>query len=123
MNLSLMDKTSLCYNSAVSKKALDTVVLDLRGLSDVADVFIITSATSRTHAQTIVTAIEKSLRVLGIKYYHAEGYNLAKWILIDSGDVIVHVFQREAREFYGLERLWVDAAPYALDDAMEHQVV
>lgn len=117
MNLALREKAALCYNSALAKKALDIVALDVRGLSDVTDVYIIASATSRRHAQTIVDAVEEALRSAGEKGYHVEGYETARWTLIDAGDVIVSVFQEEARDYYQLERLWGDAEPFELEGA------
>ncbi|MBI5814412.1 MAG: ribosome silencing factor [Nitrospinae bacterium] len=113
--MTLKEKASLCYNSALSKKALEVSVLDVRGLSDVADVFLIAGATSRQHAQTIVSAVEDALRDAGQKGYHVEGYQNARWALIDAGDVIVHVFTEETREYYGLDRLWGDAEPLKLN--------
>ncbi len=107
--MTALEKASLCYNSAVSKKAIDTVMFDLRGISDVTDVFIFTSGSSKPQVQTIVTSIERALRAAGEKRYHVEGYENAWWVLIDSGDVVIHVFSEEAREYYGLERHWGDA--------------
>lgn len=123
MAISLSEKTALCYNSALEKNARDLVALDLRGLSDVADVFIIATANSRPHAQTIVTFIEKALRASGDKKYCIEGYETAKWTLIDAGDVIIHVFLQETRDYYGLERVWADATPFDLTTEGERQVV
>jgi len=116
--MTLVEKTILCYNSALSKKALEVSVLDVRGLSDVADVFLIASGTSKQHAQTIVNAVENALRLAGMKDCHVEGYQNAKWALIDAGDVVIHVFLEEAREFYGLDRLWADAEQMKLQAAM-----
>lgn len=115
MGLTLKKKTALCYNRALSKKAIDIAVLDLRGISDVADVFLIAGAASRVHAQAITNAIEKALRDAGEKSYHVEGYQNAKWTLIDIGDVIVHIFLKEAREYYDMERLWTDATQFKVD--------
>ncbi|VAX24950.1 Ribosomal silencing factor RsfA (former Iojap) [hydrothermal vent metagenome] len=117
MSLSLKEKTALCYNCALDKQALDITVLDLRGISDVADVFMIASSTSIRHAQAIVDEIEKGLREAGEKTYHIEGYHSPKWILIDEGDLVVHVFSKDAREYYGMERLWIDAIPFDMDSA------
>lgn len=112
MAVPLSEKVAICYNSALEKRARDLVVLDLRGLSDVADVFIIATVNSVTQAQTVVTTIEGALREAGDKDYHIEGYKTARWTLIDAGDVIVHVFLQEARDYYGLERVWADAIPF-----------
>lgn len=117
MGLSLKEKVALCHNSALDKKALDIVILDLRGISDVADVFLIASSTSIRHAQAIVDDIERVLREAGEKTYHIEGYQSPKWILIDEGDLVVHVFSKDAREYYGMERLWVDATEFDVEPA------
>lgn len=117
--MTLSEKTALCYNSALAKKALNVILLDLREVSSMTDVFMIAGATSRRHAQTIADAVEEALREAGEKNYHIEGYNTARWILIDAGDVIVHVFQEEAREFYQLERLWADATPFEAEEAVQ----
>jgi ribosome-associated protein len=107
------DKARLCYNCALDKQAQDVLALDVSGISDVADVFLIASGANRAQVQAIIAAVEDALRKAGERSYHIEGYENAKWILLDAGDVIVHVFQPETREYYALERLWADAV--ALD--------
>lgn len=119
MGVDLREKTALCYNSALSKKAIDPVALDVRGISSVADVFIIVSGSSSRHVQTIADAVEDTLRDAGEKSYHIEGYKSARWVLIDAGDVVIHIFQDEAREYYQLERLWADAASYDVGNAAQ----
>lgn len=110
-----MEKASLCYHAALSKQAVDPVVFDLDGMSDVTDFFIIVSGTSTRHAQTIASAIEGTLREIREKKYHVEGYQNAYWILIDAGDVVIHVFSEEARSYYDLERHWLDAKRIEFD--------
>lgn len=85
------------------------LALDVSGISDVADVFIIASGTSSAQVQAIIGSIEDALRKAGERSYHIEGYANAKWVLLDAGDIVIHVFQPETREYYGLERLWADA--------------
>jgi len=104
-----LEKASVCYNRALSKKAMDLVTFDLNAISDVTDVFIIASGTSTRHVQTIASAIEDALRTIGEKNYHIEGFDNAYWVLIDAGDVVIHVFSEEARKYYDLERHWIDA--------------
>lgn len=84
----------------------------MSGISDVADVFIIASGNSRQHTLAIIGAIEEALRDSGDRGYHIEGYENAKWVLLDAGDIVIHVFQPETREYYGLERLWADAEAF-----------
>lgn len=103
------EKASRLYNSALSKKAVDPVTFDLKEISDVTDVFIIASGTSTRHVQSIASAVEAALRDAGEKNYHIEGFENAYWVLIDAGDVVVHVFSEEARIYYDLERHWLDA--------------
>jgi len=91
-----------------SKKAEDVVLLDLRKLSNVTDYFLICSAGSGVHAQTIADAVLEGIDSKGV-VSHVEGYETARWILIDCFGVILHIFRPDIREYYGLERLWGDA--------------
>ena len=107
--ISSEEKSALCYNSALSKMAIDPVALDIRGVSDLADVFMIFSGSSSRQVKAIVDSIEETLREVGDKDYHIEGYDKAWWVLVDAGDVVAHVFSEEARAYYGLENHWSDA--------------
>jgi ribosome-associated protein len=92
-----------------SKKGIDIVLLDVEGLFDLSDVFVIATGTSRPHVQTLSDIVEEKMRdELGLKPLRSEGRTEAEWILLDFGDVIVHLFQASPRDFYGLERLWAD---------------
>jgi ribosome-associated protein len=93
-----------------SKKGMDIVLLDVEGLFVLSDVFVIATGTSRPHVQSLADHVEeRMLEELGLKPLRSEGRAEAEWILLDFGDVIVHLFQSAPREFYGLERLWADA--------------
>jgi ribosome-associated protein len=93
-----------------SKKGMDIVLLDVEGLFVLSDVFVIATGTSRPHVQSLSEHVEERMREeLGLKPLRSEGQSEAEWILLDFGDVIVHLFQASARDFYGLERLWADA--------------
>jgi ribosome-associated protein len=93
-----------------SKKGMDIVLLDVEGLFVLSDVFVIATGTSRPHVQSLAEHVEeRMLQELGLKPLRSEGKAEAEWILLDFGDVIVHLFQSAPREFYGLERLWADA--------------
>jgi len=94
---------------ALSKKAEDIVILDLRGISTVTDFFVICSGSSDTHVKAISDAIESGLEAKGVRKWHIEGYRHRRWVLLDYVDVVVHVFNHKIREFYLLERLWGDA--------------
>ncbi len=91
------------------KKALDVVVLDLRASGAFTDYFIVGSGRSTRQVQSIVDAIAERLRSLDMRPTHVEGYAHAQWVLMDCFDVIVHVFTRDTRELYDLERLWGSA--------------
>ena len=104
-----MEYAKLAADAAEDKKAKDVVILDIRSLSVIADYFIICSANSRIQVQAIAEAVKDRLQERGLACKGMEGKDEAKWVLIDFGDVVVHVFQEEDRRFFGLERLWGDA--------------
>jgi iojap-like ribosome-associated protein len=90
-------------------KAEETVTIDLRGKSAFSDYMIVTSGRANRHVGAIAENVAKGLKETGIKSIHIEGLPNCDWVLIDSGDVIVHVFRPEVREFYNLERLWTQS--------------
>lgn len=92
-----------------NKKAMDIQVLKINELTTIADYFVIATGGSNTQVQALSDNIEEELLKKGIKHTGIEGYNSANWILLGYDDVIVHIFQREPREFYKLEHLWQDA--------------
>lgn len=94
---------------ALDKKAYDIKILDLRELSTVCDYFVICSVDADTQARAVADHVIDELRDAGIKAWHREGYSSLRWVLLDYVDVVVHIFQRDIREFYGLEELWGDA--------------
>ena len=100
----------LAIECAADKKALDMRVLDLRDIASFTEFFIIASGTNQRQVQAIADEIEEQLKKqLQRRPVRIEGYNSAEWLLMDYGDFLVHVFNKEAREFYDLERLWRDA--------------
>ncbi len=99
-----------------SKKGREIVILDLRGLTDVADYFILCSADSAIQVKAISDALVEGMKVEGYPPWHIEGYESLKWVLVDFVDVVVHIFQQEPRAFYGLERLWGDAPKIAIEE-------
>jgi ribosome-associated protein len=94
---------------ADTKKAQDIIILDINKISSVTDYFVICSGINERQLHTIADEIDKELKKHSIKKYGIEGYQEAKWILIDYGDVIVHLFDKETRSYYDLELLWGDA--------------
>ncbi|HBE77424.1 MAG TPA: ribosome silencing factor [Firmicutes bacterium] len=91
------------------KKAIDPVVLDLKNISSITDYFLICSGKTGVQVRSIVDNIMDKLSEAGIEQPSKEGYPEARWILLDFGNVVVHVMQETDREFYGLENLWHDA--------------
>ncbi len=102
-------KAQLILQAAQDKKAEDVIALDVRGLSSFTDTFVIATGNSDRHVRSIVDGVEALLAQHGERPIGIEGREEGCWVLMDLNDVIVHVFQREAREHYGLERLWGDA--------------
>lgn len=96
-------------DAALDRKARDLRVLHLGPVSDFTDYFLICSGTSQRQVQGIADAILESLRNQGVRPLHVEGLQGGNWVLIDLADLVIHIFQPEPREFYGLERLWADA--------------
>ena len=95
--------------AALDRKARDIVVLDTRAVSSFTDTFILMTGTSDRHTRAIADSIREAMRAQGEKPLGVEGYDEGRWVLIDLGDAIVHIFLREVREYYDLERLWSDA--------------
>ena len=122
MRLESSEKLKIILKSALDKKAEEPVVLDLRGLTSLADFFVILTATSETHARTIADEIKKKLKEKNVLPVSTEGYDSAGWILLDYGDVIVHVFKPEVRELYNLESLWMDAPRLDVEEIVKETV-
>lgn len=99
---------------SLTKKAQDVCLMDLRGLSSVTDFFLVCHGDSDLQVKAIADAIVDGMKGEGMRPWHKEGYDHLNWVILDYVDVVVHVFRREAREFYGLERLWGDAEMEAI---------
>ena len=109
---------------ALEKKGSDIQLLDIRGLSDVADFFVIISGESDVHVKTLANNISKSLRNdEGIRLLHKEGFIELKWVLLDYVDVVVHIFTPETRDHYALEKLWADAKITKVEDDATSAVI
>ena len=100
--------------AAGEKKAGDIVVLDIGAVSVICDYFVIASGRSTTHVKAIGEHVEKRMAALGVPWPRREGFPEGRWVLLDYGDVVVHLFVESEREFYNLERLWQDARVVAL---------
>lgn len=107
------ERIRAAMQAASDKKALDTVLLDLRSIASFTDYFLITSGTNTRQVQAIADAVVDQLKKAGTRAARVEGYKSAEWVLVDYGDFIVHVFDDKARRFYDLERLWRDATRVA----------
>ena len=90
-------------------KAEDTVTIDLEGKSSFADAMVVTSGRSNRHVGAVADRVVEGLKKAGIKSPHVEGMPHCDWVLIDAGDVVVHVFRPEVRAFYDLEKMWAGA--------------
>lgn len=95
--------------AGLDKKAENVKVLDVRGLTSYADFLVLMTATSDRQVTAIADAVEEQLTLVDYKPIGVEGASAGNWVLIDSADVVVHVFQAEARAFYDLDSLWADA--------------
>jgi len=116
-----LDSNTLANNISeliFNKKGYDVRILDLRDIVSFADYFIICSADSDTQVKAIADEIDKSLKDEGLKCWHKEGYRALSWVLLDYVDVVVHIFKKEIREFYNLERLWGDAPIIEVEDPL-----
>lgn len=105
----------------LSKKGYNIKTLDLRKLTPIADYFVIASADSSIQVKAIADEIDDKLRDEGIKCHFKEGYNTANWVLLDYFDVVVHIFKKEARDFYNLEKLWGDAPEEVVNEYQEKE--
>ena len=101
--------------AGLDKKAEDVVVLDIRQLASYADYLVLMSAASDRQASAVADAADEALRLNGQRPIGVEGAQAGQWLLLDTGDIVVHVFQKDARDFYDLDSLWADAPRVALD--------
>jgi ribosome-associated protein len=113
-SLSTLAKLRLAFDAAQSKVAEDPLALDVRDVVSFADTFLILTGRSDRHVQAIAGAVVAALAARGAQPLGVEGETEGRWALLDFGDLIVHVFQREVREAYALERLWSDASEIRL---------
>jgi len=106
----LDDEVKLAIHCAADKKATDIRVLDLREIASFAEFFVLASGNNQRQVQAVSDEINERLKKdLGSRPVRIEGYSSAEWLLMDYGDFIVHIFDKDARDFYDLERLWRDA--------------
>jgi ribosome-associated protein len=101
--------------AGLDKKAEDVTVLDVRGLTSYADYFVVMTADSERQASAIADHVEDTMKRLGVSKVNVEGYETGRWILVDYGDVVAHVMNKESRGFYDLEGLWADAPRFEVE--------
>lgn len=104
-----IEAAELAAVAIADKKGTDILLLDVSELVVVTDVFLIATGTSTRHVKTLIEDVEMSLKRIDRRPIRREGEDYGKWVLLDYGDVVLHVFDRETRDFYELERLWADA--------------
>ncbi len=109
---------AICAATAGKAKAEDLVVLDVRGLASFTDFFVIMSGRSTRHVQGLAENIEAELRSKRVSSKHSEGLREGQWVLLDFGDLVVHIFYRDTRRFYDLEGLWHDAPRLDLQELL-----
>ena len=108
-NIEGLEKALLCAQAAIDKKAENLKLLNLTNLSGFTDFFVICSGTSDKQVQAISDAIAQVMDVQGYDLVSVEGYNDGRWVLLDFGDVVVHIFLDALRDYYDIENLWKDA--------------
>lgn len=106
----------LVYEALEEKKAQDIKIINIEGVSVLADYFIIASGTNHNQVQAMADSVDEALHKAGHPAKQIEGYQSANWILLDYGDIIVHVFDTENRLFYDLERIWRDGKEIQVEE-------
>jgi ribosome-associated protein len=117
------DALRIAVNAADDKKASDLVILDISKVASFANYFLLCTADSSRQMQAIADEVEKQLKEAGIRPSHVEGYQNSEWILLDCMDLVVHIFSKNARAFYDLERLWRDAIKMDASALIEKKAV
>ena len=116
------DMARLAVGAALDKKALNPLVLDLRGISTVSEYFVIVTGTSDRHVQAVAENIMDAFKSIGIRILGEEGLREGRWVLLDYGEIVVHVFLEPVREYYDIERLWIDAPRLDLGAPVEEMI-
>jgi ribosome-associated protein len=108
----------LAVKAVDDKKAEDIITLNMSGVSLLADYFVICQGNSEKQVQSIAHELKKAAQVEGIELKRLEGYDQGRWVLVDLGDVIVHIFHKDERSYYNLEKLWGDAPLVQIDEVL-----
>ena len=111
-----LDKAILCLKIIKERKAIEPVLIEVEKLTSITDFFLIASGNSTRQVQAIARHLTKRMREEGFRAYGREGEQEGHWVLMDYGDVVIHIFYQPVREFYDLEGLWVEAPRVELDE-------
>lgn len=106
-----MEMARIAYDALSDKKGENIQIIDISGVSVLADYFIITDGTSDSQIKALVENVDEKMTKAGYTLRQQEGLSSGSWVLMDYGDIIVHVFEKEKRAFYNLERIWSDGTP------------
>jgi ribosome-associated protein len=117
-----LTKVNMCGAYAEEKKAKDVLILEMAGLTDMADYFMLASGTSERHVRTIADHILTSMKSQGVKAHLIEGFNEGRWVIIDYQDIVVHIFIEPLRELYDLESLWIEAKRHRVERENKRKV-
>lgn len=109
-NIKTDEKLAIVHKLLAEKKAQDVETIDLRERTLIADYFVVCSGTSNTHIKSIIDALTFEAKQRGLTKDHVEGDSASRWVLVDYGDIVVHVFAPEEREYYDIESLWRETA-------------
>ena len=110
------EMTTLAIQALEEKKAEDIQIIDISEISAIADYFIIANGTNRSQIQALADSVEQKLGRAGVQFKQMEGYDTANWILMDFLDIVVHIFDKDNRAFYDLERIWRDGKQIPLSE-------
>ena len=113
-----LDKAKACLEIIKERKAIDPVLFEVKNLTSITDYFLIASGNSSRQVQAITRHLQTEMRVAGFRAYGVEGEQEGHWVLIDYGDVVIHIFYHPIREFYDLEGLWIEAPRINIEDKL-----
>jgi len=111
-----LDKAKLCLKIIKERKAIDPVMLEVGQLTSISDYFLIASGSSSRQVQAVTRHLRRRMREEGFRAYGIEGEQEGHWVLMDYGDVVIHLFYQPNREFFDLESLWIEAPRVNLED-------
>ena len=111
-----LEMARVAYQALDEKKGEDIRVIDISGISVIGDYFVITNGTSDSQVRALVDNVEEKMHKAGYELKEQEGNNSGTWVLLDYGDIIIHIFDRENRPFYNLERIWSDGKDVEMNE-------